>query len=187
MEEAINSYTKAYLNEKSAAELKAHYYRFPGIDAENKAAQALLRIAIIGVFEEQSQKADKEKNEVVKLSADATIKVLFEDLKSDFEPKTLTNYILVRVGDYLREKTAAPRLGLPYYEEVVGRDDIFLPLPCALRHRGYSWWVGRCCRQPEGHRQSREDSRGRARVIRRRSGPSTGSAPSWPTKVIGRR
>ena len=129
MEESINSYTKAYLNEKSAAELKAHYYRFPGIDAENKAAQALLRIAIIGVFEEQSQKADKEKNESVKLSADATIKVLFEDLKSDFEPKTLTNYILVRVGDYLREKTAAPRLGLPYYEEVVGRDDISYRFP----------------------------------------------------------
>lgn len=129
LEEAINSYTKAYLKGKSPDELKDHYYRFPGIDVENKAAQALLRIAIIGVFEEQSQKADKEKNETVKLRADATIKVLFEDLKNDFQPTTLTNYILVRVGDYLREKTAAPRLALPYYEEVTGREDISYRFP----------------------------------------------------------
>lgn len=123
LEEAINSYTAAFLKEKSAAELKAHYYKFPGIDAENKAAQALLRIAIIGVFEDQSKTAIKEKDEGLKLRANATIKVLFADLKSDFRPKTLTNYILVRVGDYLREKTAAPRLALPYYEEVRGRKD----------------------------------------------------------------
>ncbi|MDA0766245.1 MAG: tetratricopeptide repeat protein [Verrucomicrobia bacterium] len=123
LEEAINSYTKAYLKEKSADELKDHYYKFPGIDAENKAAQALLRIAIIGVFEEATKMASREKDEALKLKADATIKVLFEDLKNDFQPKTLTNYILVRVGDYLREKTAAPRLALPYYEEVAGRED----------------------------------------------------------------
>lgn len=123
LEEAINSYTKAYLVESSPDELKDHYYKFPGIDSENKAAQALLRIAIIGVFEEALKTANKEKDEDLQFRAQAMIDVLFTDLKNDFQPKTLTNYILVRVGDYLREKTVAPRMALPYYEEAIGRED----------------------------------------------------------------
>lgn len=123
LEEAINSYTRAYLKNHSEDELKEHYYNFPGIDSGNKEAQALLRIALITVFEEKSKKADKEENPSDKRLADAMVSVLFRDLKEEFQPSQLTNYVLVRLGDYLREKTRTPRAALSYYNEVVGRED----------------------------------------------------------------
>ena len=121
LEEAINSYTRAYLKNNSEDQLKEHYYNFPGIDAGNKEAQALLRIALITVFEEKGKKADKEENANDKRLADAMVKVLFADLKDEFQPAQLTNYVLVRLGDYLREMTSSPRAALTYYTEVVSR------------------------------------------------------------------
>ncbi|MBK1832568.1 tetratricopeptide repeat protein [Roseibacillus ishigakijimensis] len=123
LEEAINSYTKFFLKDHSEEELKDKYYDFPGIRAEDKAAQALLRIAIIGVYEEKARTALKENASSEASKANAMIKVLFTDLKQDFDLPTLSNYILVSVGDYLREKTASPREAIPYYEEVLGRND----------------------------------------------------------------
>ena len=123
LEEAINSYTRAYLASHTEDDLKEHYYNFPGIDSGNKEAQALLRIALITVFEEKGKKADKEENANEKRAADAMVGVLFRDLKGEFEPAQLTNYVLVRVGDYLREMTSTPRNALPYYSEVVRRED----------------------------------------------------------------
>jgi tetratricopeptide (TPR) repeat protein len=123
LEEAINSYTRAYLKQNSEKQLKDHYYEFPGIDSQNREAQALLRIALITVFEEKSKKASKEENDKDKRDAEAMIKVLFIDLKGEFQPPQLTNYVLVRLGDYLREKTGTPRAALPYYEEVLKRED----------------------------------------------------------------
>ena len=123
LEEAINSYTRAYLKNNSEDQLKEHYYNFPGIDAGNKEAQALLRIALITVFEEKGKKADKEEKADDKRLADAMVKVLFADLKDEFQPAQLTNYVLVRLGDYLREMTSSPRAALTYYTEVVSRED----------------------------------------------------------------
>ena len=122
LEEAINSYTKAYLVDHSPEELKEHYYRFP-VPSGARAAQALLRIAIIGVFEGVQETATKEEDEDKLIKARAMIKVLFQDLKGDFQPSELSNYILVNLGDFLREKTAAPREALAYYEEITGRQD----------------------------------------------------------------
>ncbi|MEM9079542.1 MAG: hypothetical protein AAGC74_02490 [Verrucomicrobiota bacterium] len=125
LEEAINSYTKFFLKNKENTEekLKQLYYDFPGINREDKAAQAILRIALIGVFEDISETAAKEDDERAVSKANASIKVLFEDLKKDFELNTLSNFILVSVGDYLREKTNSPRQAIPYYEEALGRSD----------------------------------------------------------------
>ena len=123
LEESINSFTKFYLKSHSEEELKTLYYRFPGIDREDKAAQALLRIALIGIFEKKVQTATKAGEDDQASKAKATIQVLFSDLKNDFELKTLSSFILVSVGDYLREKTASPREAIPYYEESLGRED----------------------------------------------------------------
>lgn len=125
LEEAINSYTKFYLDTPGNKEesLKDVYYSFPGISPEDKAAQALLRIALIGVFEDKGKAAVKGDNANDVSKANAMIKVLFADLKQDFDLKSLSNFILVSVGDYLREKTASPKQAVPYYQEVLGRTD----------------------------------------------------------------
>jgi len=120
LEEAIGSYTEVYLDSHSPEELKEHYYSFPGIKASNKAARALLRIAVIGVFEDQVKKAGDD--EAKRIQAEAGIKVLFRDLKNEFDLKDLSNYILVRVGDFIRG-TNSPREALPYYTEALGRED----------------------------------------------------------------
>jgi tetratricopeptide (TPR) repeat protein len=120
LEEAINSYTEAYLKSHTPEELKEHYFNFPGVDVQDKVARALLRIAVIGVFEGLVNKAkeDKEKRDL-----NAMIQVLFQNLKTEFDVKELSNFILVKLGDYLRTKTAAPLESLPYYNEALGRTD----------------------------------------------------------------
>jgi len=118
LEEAINSYTEAYLAKHSPKELKEHYQAFPKVRASDKRARALLHISVIGVFEEMVKKS---KGEDEKRNAEAMIKVLFQELKQEFDPKDLSNYILVRLGDYLRTRTSAPRQALPYFDEALIR------------------------------------------------------------------
>ncbi|QTN32459.1 tetratricopeptide repeat protein [Akkermansiaceae bacterium] len=120
LEAAINSYTEAYLENHNPDQLKEHYYNFPGIRTTDRAARALLRIAIIGVFEEVAR--DKE-DEAKQRAAEAMIVVLFRELKADFDLKDLSNYILVQLGDYLRNKTGTPREAIPYYDEALSRQD----------------------------------------------------------------
>ena len=120
LEPLINSYTEAYLTKHTPQELKEHYYNFPGIRSTDSAARALLRVAVIGVFEGVIRKTQ---DEAQKRAGEAMIKVLFQELKTDFALKDLTNFILVKVGDYLRTNTATPREALPYYDEALGRED----------------------------------------------------------------
>ncbi len=119
LEPLINSYTEAYLTKHTPDELKEHYYNFPGIRSADQAARALLRVAVIGVFEGLIKKTEEEDR---KRAGTAMIKVLFQELKTDFALKDLSNFILVKVGDYLRTNTATPREALPYYDEALNRD-----------------------------------------------------------------
>ncbi len=123
LEQAINSYTKFFLETpgKDDEMLKDEYYNFEGITKNDKTAQALLRINLIGVFEEKAKEALKEQDDDKASRANASVKVLFNDLKKDFDLKNLSNFILVSLGDYLREKTGSPKEAIPYYEEVLDR------------------------------------------------------------------
>lgn len=127
LEECVNAFSKFYLEIKgnTPEQLKELYYNFPGINLANKRVLALLRIAIIGVYEEQIKTAQGEKNDDLAMRYTSGIRALFKDLKSEFDPKDLTNFVLLRVGDYLREKTSAPKQALPYYEELLSRKDSF--------------------------------------------------------------
>jgi tetratricopeptide (TPR) repeat protein len=120
LEAAIGAYTEAYLKNHSPEELKEHYYNFPDVALKDRVARALLRIAVIGVFEGVVKDA-KDENEIAQ--ANAMIQVLFQNLKTEFDLKDLSNYILVRLGDYLRNNTGSPREALPYYDEVLSRTD----------------------------------------------------------------
>lgn len=120
LEELINSYTDAYLVKHSPEQLKEHYYNFPGIRSSDKVARALFRIAIIGVFE---TKMKKSQDDAEKQSSAAMIKVLFQELKNDFVLKELSEFVLVRVGDYLRKNSSTPRESLIYYSELIERNN----------------------------------------------------------------
>lgn len=125
LEECVNAFTKFFLEKEgnTPEKLKKLFYDFPGINISNKRALALLRIAIIGVYEDEIQKAKSEGQKDKEVRYTAGINSLFRDLKREFDPKDLTNTVLLRVGDYLREKTSAPKQSLPYYEELLGRKD----------------------------------------------------------------
>jgi len=127
LEESVNAYTKAYLEKKgnTPEKLKDLYYNFPGIDVENQRVLALLRIAIIGVYEGEREKAVAAKDEDGILRYESSIKILFQDLKNEFKPEDLTNFVLLKVADYLREKTSAPKQSVPYYEALLSRKDKF--------------------------------------------------------------
>jgi len=127
LEECVNAFSKAFLEKKgnTPEKLKELYYNFPGIDLANKRTLALLRIAIIGVYETEIQKAITQKDEALQSKYQSGIKILFQDLRTEFNPKELTNFVLLKVGDYLREKTSAPKQAVPYYEELLSRKDKF--------------------------------------------------------------
>ncbi len=125
LEETINSHTEAFLklNEKDSDKedkLKALYYNFPNIEASNEEARAILRMAVVGVYEKLIKENAKDEDLVRK--ATAMIKVLFDELKRDFDPKKLTNFILVRVGDNIR-RSGSYQEALPFYDEAIGRPD----------------------------------------------------------------
>ncbi|MGC6457053.1 MAG: tetratricopeptide repeat protein [Akkermansiaceae bacterium] len=122
LEEAIGSYTDEYLKEKTPVELKKHYYSFPGIDSRDKATRALLRIAIIGVYEDVLDESNPEEEADKIRDAEAQIKILFTELKNDFDPKELTNFILVKVGNFIR-KTSNPSAAIIYYKEALARTE----------------------------------------------------------------
>lgn len=120
LEEAITSYTEAYLENHTVEELKDHYYNFKGIASNNHAARALLRIAVIGVYEDLVEKAGDDENKL--RNAQAAIRVLFQDLSQAFELKDLSNFILVKVGNFILN-TNSPQEALPYFDQALNRED----------------------------------------------------------------
>jgi tetratricopeptide (TPR) repeat protein len=120
LEELIPSYTDAYLTKHTPEQLKDHFFDFPDIRPTDTAARALLRVSVIGVFEKVARESEDEKE---KRSATALVKVLFQQLKTDFDLKQLSTSILVQLGDFLRLKTATPREAIPYYDAVLAREE----------------------------------------------------------------
>jgi len=120
LEPAIDTYTDLYLEEHSAEELKNHFYDFPGVSINDKAARALLLVAVIGAYEQQLEEAGDDPQ--AKIRAEAGISVLFQDLRDEFDLADLSTFILVRVGDFIRNTDSAPQ-AVPFYDEVLDRQD----------------------------------------------------------------
>lgn len=129
LETMLAIYTENFLKINDIAALKKKFVNFPDIGIEDKAARALMQISIIKVFENEAKEAQKLVNkgdagaEAKLKDANARVTVEFQNLKNDFQVKELATSILIKVGDYLRTKTAAPREGLSYYDEAIERKD----------------------------------------------------------------
>lgn len=121
LEPAINSYTEAYLETHTPAELREHFYSDFSLPTDS--ARALLRTALISVAEDTLERAESEGDEQQVISSRAEIQVLFSDLKTAFDPSSLTNFTLLKLGDFIREKTDSPLEAATYYEEILGREN----------------------------------------------------------------
>lgn len=121
--DAIRVYARLYAKEHGTGKLRQDFAELTGLKPEDKAARALLRIAVIEQVEARLDADDQ---------ADAQLRSLYQELKSEFEPKDLPTPILLRTGDFLRTRTSAPRQALPYYAEVLGRKDEALRFPALL-------------------------------------------------------
>lgn len=121
LEPAINSYSEAYLDDHTPEQLREHFYNDFTLPTDS--ARALLRTALIAVEEQSLAKAQKENDEDAVLRSQASIKVLFRNLKEDFDPKALTNFTLIKLGDFIREKTESPLEAAVYYREILSRDN----------------------------------------------------------------
>jgi len=126
LENAIARYTVYFLQAQekkglspsdAVDKLKEHYYTFPGIAPKNIRTLALLRIEVIGVYEESLQTASKGGDEALVSLIQARINAAFKDLKTAYPVEKLSDSVLIRIGDFLRTKSSAPRQALPYYQE----------------------------------------------------------------------
>ncbi len=126
LERAINSYTKYYLQSgKSVEELQRHYQDFPNIDRDDRRTKALLRIAVIGAFESALAVAEEAKVPADVNRYSAAIEVSFQKLRKEFEPAELSNFILLRMGEYIRTSTSNPEFAEAYYEQILENTDRF--------------------------------------------------------------
>ena len=139
----IREYARLYAAKNGIGALHQHFRDFPGLRPDDKRTRCLLKIAVIGLVQDQLGQGD----EAAKAKADALMKELFQEIKSEFEPKDLPVDVLVRTGDFLRSKTSAPRQALPYYEEVLGRGDTTLRFAALL---------GKASVLAEGSKEERE-------------------------------
>lgn len=127
-EAAIHLYARLCAKEHGVDKLRQDFAAMPGLKPEDKVARAVLRIAVI----EQVESSLNAGDETAKQQADAQLKALYQELKSEFEAKDLPTPILVRTGDFLRTRTSAPRQALPYYAEVLERKDEAPRFPALL-------------------------------------------------------
>lgn len=126
VEKALNSYTKEYLKDKgdklNLEEIKQHYYNFPGVDSSDSNLVAILRIALVGIYEAELAKIDSNDTGAI-AAQNAQIHIIFKDIQKSLEIPVMTPFALRKLGDYLVEKTDHPEEAIPYYDELIKRND----------------------------------------------------------------
>lgn len=141
MEGAINSFVLNYVDgykqfngkELTLAEKSEKFSNFPGIAKEDKYTNAILRMALLSSMSEALSKAKRSKDgdpaEATRLEEE--INDTFNQMKKDFEPEQLTNFICVQVGNfavnYAKEipdasaRNADLAEAVVYFDTVLGR------------------------------------------------------------------
>lgn len=107
LEKTINSYVDAYVKGSQTyhgktltlEEKTVHFNSFPGIDPNDKYANAIFRMAQINSMNEELAGLKEDKAAYEKM--ENQILEVFRNMTNQFKPADLTNYICVEVGDYL--------------------------------------------------------------------------------------
>ncbi len=126
LEQAINTYGKYFLKSGNTPDqLKSHFETFPGVDAGDEKARALLQVAVIGVYEDVIKDIGEKNEDPKEVERGKLLKtkigVLFADMDKKFNKEDLSDFILMRLADFIAERTGDPRKALPYYNEVLSR------------------------------------------------------------------
>lgn len=128
VESAITNYTRDYtlsiLNPETKQldldKAKAHFTNFPGVTANDPILSTMLRMALIGIYEEQIKKLDKQ-DTARRAEVEAQIKVLFDDIQKSFKLSDLTPYTLARIANNMLQRSSDTTAAIPYYEEILKR------------------------------------------------------------------
>ena len=120
MEDLILAYVKhAEAGGLSMEELRERLYNFPRVPESAVALRARLMMALIDFYE---QRINEEDDEATVARMEGEIRGVFGQLRREFPIESLSNYILVRVGDYLvrYEEFAAAR---EYFDRAIESPD----------------------------------------------------------------
>lgn len=120
LDEASHAYAELYRAKHDLSQLQDHFSKIPGIPDTDRLIRPRLRLAVIDAYEEAIAKTA---DEAARRKLEVTLEGLYQELKTKFPAKDLESPVLLRVGNFLREKTSSPRESLPYYEEVLSRAD----------------------------------------------------------------
>lgn len=145
LESTINSYVLAYVdgqkqihNQDLTLDQKTeHLKNFPGISKDDKYTNAILHMALLSSMNEAMVSAKKAGNTQLASELERDIARSFRQMRDQFKPENLTNFICVQVGnyevDYARRMSAGSNerkqevaMALSYFEQVLSRNSDML-------------------------------------------------------------
>ncbi len=128
LREAIGSYSAASVRNRGAEPTIQNLDSFPGLDPDNKALITWLKIQKVIVLQQLRGQAKPDSPE--RKAMQDRIAGVFEELRL-FPKKDLSDYALQQIGLYL-SGTENPFLAVPYFEELLNRDNDEFKAPAEL-------------------------------------------------------
>ena len=145
LEGTINSYVQDYVDGQkqlhgktlTLEEKTAHLKSFPGISKEDKYTNAILHMSLLSSMTDAMVAAKRAGNNAQATELERDIAVSFRQMRDQFKPADLTNFICIQVGnyevDYARRLPAGSndrqqevQMALSYFEQVLGRNRDYL-------------------------------------------------------------
>ena len=140
LEKTINSYVQDYVDgqkklhqkDLTLEEKTAHLKSFPGIAKEDKYTNAILHMALLNSMTEAMVSAKRGGDNARATELERDIALSFRQMRDQFKPTDLTNFICIQVGnyevDYARrlpvgsnERKQEVEMALGYFDQVLTR------------------------------------------------------------------
>lgn len=119
LRQAIGSYAEASVRIRGVEDTLAALDNFPGMDPDNQALLTWLKIQKVVVLQDSRKGIEKDSPEYAAI--ESQIGAVFEEL-SKFDIRRLSEFALQQVGLYFA-RGDNPFLGVPYFEELLARQD----------------------------------------------------------------